>query len=351
MKKLNAILAILLTVCLLFSGCATGASDAAESTSSPPAPTQGTTEYSTSESSVTSGQLVNGSETMSVTEEEATVPSTEAPSVPDEEHTASLASIPVFSGSPYVVVNDNVPDFSDTDYTTQSYEYYSDLDSLGRCGVAMACIGTDIMPTEERGDIGQVRPTGWHTVKYDCVEGKYLYNRCHLIAYQLSGENANTKNLITGTRYMNVEGMLPFENMVADYVKETDNHVLYRVTPIFEGNNLLATGVQMEAYSVEDEGDGICFNVFVFNVQPQISINYANGDSSYIDDGLSGAEDATTDSSNASVSYILNTNTKKFHYPTCSSVNRIKDSNKEYYTGSREDLIARGYEPCGNCKP
>lgn len=347
MKKLNAILAILLTVCLLFSGCAAGASDAAELTSSPPAPTQGTTEYSTSESSVTSGQLVNGSETMSVTEEEATVPSTEASSVPDEEHTASLASIPVFSGSPYVVVNDNVPDFSDTDYTTQSYEYYSDLDSLGRCGVAMACIGTDIMPTEERGDIDQVRPTGWHTVKYDCVEGKYLYNRCHLIAYQLSGENANTKNLITGTRYMNVEGMLPFENMVADYVKETDNHVLYRVTPIFEGNNLLATGVQMEAYSVEDEGDGICFNVFVFNVQPQITINYTNGDSSYIGD----VENATESSSEVAISYVLNTNTKKFHYPTCSSVNRIKDSNKEYYTGSREDLIARGYEPCGNCKP
>ena len=172
-----------------------------------------------------------------------------------------------------MAVNDNVPYFSDDDYTTQSYEYYSDLDNLGRCGIAMACIGQDLMPTEDRGSIGQVKPTGWHTVKYDCVDGKYLYNRCHLIGFQLSGENANTKNLITGTRYMNVDGMLPFENMVADFVKETNYHVLYRVTPIYDGKNLVANGVQMEAYSVEDDGDGICFNVFVYNAQPQISID------------------------------------------------------------------------------
>ena len=163
--------------------------------------------------------------------------------------------------------------------TTTSFESYSELDSLGRCGVAYACASTDTMPTEERGTIGQIKPTGWHTVKYDCVDGKYLYNRCHLIGYQLTGENANTKNLITGTRYLNVEGMLPFENMVAEYVEETGNHVMYRVTPHFEGTNLLASGVQMEAYSVEDDGEGVCFNVYVYNAQPGITIDYKNGDS------------------------------------------------------------------------
>jgi DNA-entry nuclease len=163
------------------------------------------------------------------------------------ESSYSLDSIPDYSGSPYVTVNDNQPYFSDSDLTTTSFESYSDLDSLGRCGVAYACVSTDTMPTEERGSIGQIKPTGWHTVKYDCVDGKYLYNRCHLIGYQLTAENANEKNLITGTRYLNVDGMLPFENMVADYIKETDNHVLYRVTPIFDGDNLVASGVLMEA--------------------------------------------------------------------------------------------------------
>ena len=216
----------------------------------------------------------------------------------------------------------------------------------------MACVGRDIMPTEERGSIGQVKPTGWHTVKYDCVDGKYLYNRCHLIGYQLTGENANTKNLITGTRYMNVDGMLPFENMVADYVKETGNHVMYRVTPIFKGNNLLANGVQMEAYYVEDDGDGICFNVFVYNVQPQITINYATGDSSF-NGTTTEIESSQTQTENKteSATYILNTNTKKFHYPTCSSVSRMSEKNKETYNGSRDDLISQGYDPCGNCHP
>lgn len=196
-----------------------------------------------------------------------------------EETSFSLADIPPFSDSPYVVINDNVPDFSEDDMTTTSFETYSELDSLGRCGVTYANVGQDLMPTEKRGSISSVKPTGWHTVKYDCVNGKYLYNRAHLIGYQLTGENANKENLITGTRYLNVDGMLPFENMVADYVKETDNHVLYRVTPIFEGNNLLASGVHMEAESVEDEGDGILFNVYVYNSQPGVVIDYATGDS------------------------------------------------------------------------
>ena len=185
-----------------------------------------------------------------------------------------------YSGEPYVVLNNNVPNFIDEYKTTESFENYSDLDYLGRCGTAFANIGADIMPTEDRDSIGQVKPSGWHTVKYDFVSGKYLYNRCHLIGYQLSGENANEKNLITGTRYLNVEGMLPFENMVADYVKETGNHVLYRATPIFEGENLVASGVQIEAQSVEDNGEGIMFNVYCFNVQPGVCINYLTGDSS-----------------------------------------------------------------------
>lgn len=195
------------------------------------------------------------------------------------ENTYSLDSIPDYSGSPYVTVNDNQPYFSEADLTTTSFESYSELDGLGRCGVAYACVSTDTMPTEERGSIGQIKPTGWHTVKYNCVDGKYLYNRCHLIGYQLTAENANEKNLITGTRYLNVDGMLPFENMVADYIKETDNHVLYRVTPIFDGDNLVASGVLMEAESVEDKGDGICFCVFCYNVQPGVTIDYATGES------------------------------------------------------------------------
>lgn len=192
---------------------------------------------------------------------------------------ASLEEIPEFSGEAYVAINGNVPFFVEEEYTTESYEYYSELDSLGRCGVTMACIGTDIMPTEDRGEIGSVKPTGWQSVKYDCVDGKYLYNRCHLIGFQLAGENANKKNLITGTRYLNIEGMLPFENMVADYVQETENHVLFRVTPIFEGDNLVASGVVMEGLSMEDGGEDICFCIYAYNAQPGIVIDYATGDS------------------------------------------------------------------------
>lgn len=190
-----------------------------------------------------------------------------------------LENIPEYSGEPYVILQDNQPGFGLEDLTIEPFETYSELDYLGRCGAAYANICLDIMPTEPRGEIGQVRPSGWQTVKYDCVDGKYLYNRCHLIGYQLAGENANRQNLITGTRYMNVEGMLPFENMVDDYVEETENHVLYRVTPIFEGDNLVASGVQMEAFSVEDEGEGLCFNVYVYNVQPGVVIDYATGES------------------------------------------------------------------------
>lgn len=191
----------------------------------------------------------------------------------------STSSVPAYSGMPYVALNNNVPFFTDEELTVTAFELYSDLDSLGRCGVAYANICKEIMPTEERGNIGSIKPSGWHTIKYDCVDGKYLYNRCHLIGFQLAGENANEKNLITGTRYLNVEGMLPFENMVDDYVDETGNHVLYRVTPVFEGDNLLASGVILEAKSVEDNGAGILFNVYCYNVQPGIDIDYASGSS------------------------------------------------------------------------
>lgn len=192
---------------------------------------------------------------------------------------SDLVNISEDTKVPYSILNENIPEFKENDYTLEPFESYSELDSLGRCGTAFANICIDTMPTEERGEIGMIKPSGWHTVKYDTISGKYLYNRCHLIGYQLSGENANEKNLITGTRYLNVEGMLPFENEVAEYVQKSKKHVLYRVTPIFEGENLVANGVQMEAKSIEDNGEGVQFNVYVYNVQPGIEINYATGES------------------------------------------------------------------------
>lgn len=263
----------------------------------------------------------------------------------------NIEDIPAYSGAPYIPVNNNVPGFTAKDLTAASFETYSDLDSLGRCGKAYASVGRDLMPTEKRGSISKVKPSGWHSVEYDSVEGKSLYNRCHLIGYQLTAENANEKNLITGTRYLNTEGMLPFENMVADYVKETGNHVLYRVTPVFEGKNLVASGVQIEGMSVEDEGDEVLFNVYCYNVQPGISINYADGDSRL--DGKSGKKEAKESKKKESVSasYILNTSTKKFHVPSCASVKQMKESNTEKFTGSRDEVTSMGYDPCGRCNP
>lgn len=256
----------------------------------------------------------------------------------------SLDSIPEYSGDPYVVVNNNVPFFSKEDLKAEVFESYGDLDSLGRCTVAYSMVGTETMPTEERGSIGQVKPTGWHAVKYDNVDGKYLYNRCHLIGYQLTAENANVKNLITGTRYLNVQGMLPFENLTADYIKETGNHVLYRVTPVFEGDNLVASGVLMEGESVEDDKEAIQFCVYVYNVQPGIIIDYATGDSR-LADGTGGSFQSTRKT------YVLNTNSKTFHKPDCGSVGKIKDSNKQTFVGTREEAIKNGYSPCKSCNP
>lgn len=323
------ILSCILTLMLSLSGCGQG-----------------------TETAEPSGQQTQ--EAVENTQSESTTQEENVPSI-------SLSYTPDYAGDPYVVVNNNQPEFAESEMTTSSFETYSDLDALGRCGIAYANIGQDLMPTEERGNISDVKPSGWQSVEYEGIDGGYLYNRCHLIGFQLTAENANEKNLITGTRYLNVEGMLPFENMVADYIQETGNHVLYRVTPLFEGDNLVASGVQMEAKSVEDNGAGILFNVFCYNVQPGITIDYATGNSQLTGDASgTGAEPQTgtsgtggsdgTQQENEST-YILNTNTMKFHRPDCSSVSQMSESNKGEFTGTRDELIAQGYEPCKNCNP
>ena len=274
----------------------------------------------------------------------------------DSESYVTVDDVPAYSGEPYVEVNDNQPEFTEEELTTVSYEDYSELDELGRCQSAEACIGQDLMPTETRESISSVKPTGWKNKSYDTVDGGYVYNRCHLIGFQLTGENANEENLITGTRYMNVEGMLPFEDEVAAYIKETDNHVMYRVTPVFEGDDLIASGVQMQAESVEDDGAGISFNVYVYNVQPYVVIDYRTGEN-WEGDEIAEPEGKWADGTEAEPSdtkeqmYILNKNTKKFHKPECSGAKKIKAKNKGEYTGSRQTLIDEGYEPCGNCNP
>lgn len=274
----------------------------------------------------------------------------------------SLDEVPEYSGIAYVEINGNLPYFTEEEIVDDSYEEYGELDALGRCTVTIACIGEDLMPTEKREDLDH-EPTGWQSVTYDCVNGKYLYNRCHLIGFQLTGENDNENNLITGTRYMNFDGMFPFEDAVADYLEDNDdNHVMYRVTPIFEGNDLVAQGVLMEAYSVEDDGAGVCFCVFVYNVQPGIVIDYATGNSAEDDgsvefpennDGANGDEDdggndgGATDTDNTA-SLMINTGTKKYHKTDCTyaSGNNVEQTNK-----SREELEADGYAACKVCDP
>ncbi len=277
------------------------------------------------------------------TEEPGNTPATPGPVI-------DLSNIPDYTGSTYIELYNNIPHVTDAQKTgTQSYETYSPLDSLGRCGVVEACIGRDLMPKEgeDRGNISSIKPTGWVQAEYDCIGGRILWNRAHLIGWQLTAENANRSNLITGTRYMN-EAMIPFESMVADYIKETDNHVYYRVTPIFHGNELVARGVQMEAWSVEDEGDGICFNVYLYNVQPNIVIDYATGESR-----LSDNVPNPDDTAGQKRQYILNKNplSMKIHLPTCSSVQQMNPANREEFFGTLEELEAMGYSPCGSCKP
>lgn len=374
-KRLITQLSLWLALLLAFTGCAESTVTSQDNT------------YAIEQLAAIPSELLEASET-AVSEPESGQPQenasdtqesqqvTSATDVPTGEGTSafSLREIPAYSGTPYTEVNGNQPYFTEEELTTQSFETYSELDSLGRCGVAYANVGQDLMPTEPRGEIGAVKPTGWHLVKYDNVDGKYLYNRCHLIAYMLAAENANPQNLITGTRYLNVQGMLPFETKVCDYVKNTGNHVLYRVTPIFDGDNLLADGVLMEAYSVEDAGEGISFCVFAYNVQPGIGIDYATGDNwaegsgTYQSTAASAAVETPapqpeTDTAvqitpelsapqeTQQTTYVLNTNTMKFHYPTCSSVDDMKEKNKQIYTGSRDEVINMGYVPCKRCNP
>ena len=374
-KRLITQLSLWLALLLTFTGCA-------ESTVTPQDNTYAIEQLATipselleaSETAVSESESGQPQENASDTQESQQV--TTATDAPTGEGTSafSLREIPAYSGTPYTEVNGNQPYFTEEELTTQSFETYSELDSLGRCGVAYANVGQDLMPTEPRGEIGAVKPTGWHLVKYDNVDGKYLYNRCHLIAYMLAAENANPQNLITGTRYLNVQGMLPFETKVCDYVKNTGNHVLYRVTPIFDGDNLLADGVLMEAYSVEDAGEGICFCVFAYNVQPGIGIDYATGDNwaegsgTYqstaapaavetpapqpeTDTAVQITPESSAPQESQGITYVLNTNTMKFHYPTCSSVDDMKEKNKQIYTGSRDEVINMGYVPCKRCNP
>ena len=273
---------------------------------------------------------------------------TETPAAETEDSSAIAAlgidelyiSLPEYASSPWVQVGGGTSDFGD-DITTVSFEEYYDLDDLGRCTLAFACLGRDLMPTQKRGNISSVHPTGWQSVNYDFVDGKSLYNRCHLIGWQLSGEDANERNLVTGTRYMNTDGMLPFENMVADYIKETDGHVMYRVTPYFYKDELVCRGVFMEAYSVEDEGDAVDYYVFCYNVQPGVIIDYTDGSSSEIQ----------TEADEATALYILNRNTKRFHLPECPDAASISEKNRAEYTGARSALIERGYTPCSKCEP
>ena len=272
-----------------------------------------------------------------------------------------LGDVPAYFGASYISVNNNQPYFKANELTNVSFEKYAPLDGFGRCVGACASIGKDLMPTEDRKPIGMIKPSGWHTIKYDFIDGKYLYNRCPLIGFQLSGENANVCNLITGTRYLNIDGMLPLENMTADYVKETGNHVMYRVTPVYDGNNLLASGVLMEGYSVEDKGAGINFCIFAYNAQPGVFIDYASGNS-YADGTITDPEEPEIkpepepqpqpdNPSIGSGDYIINKNSGIFHRPDCPSVKRMNESNKIYFTGTREELISRGNTPCKNCRP
>ena len=311
-NKFKGLLVYLTLIALLFSGCSQGISTYSDNTEVTQAVTKSNSETKSDSKKPKKKSGKNTSSKKNKSSKRTTKSS---------KSSFSYKSVPKYKDKPYVAINNNEPFFKKNELKGKSFEKYSKLDYLGRCGVAEASIGTDLMPSEKRGSISQVKPTGWHSVRYNFVDGKSLYNRCHLIGYQLSGENANERNLITGTRYLNVDGMLPFENMVADYVKETNNHVMYRVSPIFEGNNLLVSGVQIEAKSVEDNGEGILFNVYCYNVQPNIEINYATGDSSLIAATM-------TEQSNTSVSNNKNsTSNESINTDVNTIANSANDSN------------------------
>jgi DNA-entry nuclease len=365
--KIKSWLAILLAVVLLFTGILSSPSsesptipqnEISSTTNTTNASTESTTETGGSNiSSTTESTIATNDPTQNTQETNPPTDETQQSQKPSSVGSGTAIAVkpsdlPAYSGSPYTTVNNNQPNFSSAELTTTGYEKYSPLDSKGRCGVALASCGKEIMPgaNEERGSISSVKPTGWIQAKYDGISGGYLWNRCHLIGWQLSAENANKQNLITGTRYMNINGMLTFENMVADYIKETGNHVAYRVTPIFEGNNLVCSGVQIEAYSIEDNGDGICFNVYCYNVQPNISINYATGEST--GPAVEETQPPTTppqseDSNNDSGSsdqmvWIPKSGTKYHSHAGCSNMKGPSEVTKE-------EAERRGYEPCKKC--
>ena len=358
MKNTKRLLALLLTIVMLLSfvGCDIDSSDYGE---------RSTIESS---SSITDSSLDSSSQNTDSKDDSSSTPSknnpsasTQTPSITQKPNNSSVgtgtanavdpSTLPAHSGTAYTIVNNNQPNFSTAELTTKGYEKYSNLDSLGRCGVALASCGKEIMPgaNEERGSISSIKPTGWVQKSYSGVSGGYLWNRCHLIGWQLSAENANRQNLITGTRYMNINGMLPFENMVADYIRETGNHVAYRITPVFEGNNLVCSGVQMEAYSIEDNGDSICFNVYCYNVQPGITINYATGDSSGPSSSTTTStptteQDNTNDNQAASgdMVWIPNSGSKYHSRSGCSNMKNPRQITKQ-------EAENEGYEPCKKC--
>ena len=345
-RKLTAALALLLIACSLLTACdlggltdglpgLTGEQQTQASTVAGTDPVAGPE----TEADPERGTVADGEQTLAGSDSALEVPALTLPAF-------APSDAPAYEGNPFAAINGNVPFFTTNQITAESYEYYSPLDDLGRCGITVASVGQDMMPTEDRESISSVKPSGWQSVKYDAslVSGGYLYNRAHLIGFQLCGENANELNLITGTRYLNIDGMLPFENMVADYVKETGNHVLYRVTPIYTGDNLVAEGVLMEGWSVEDNGEGICFNVYAYNVQPGITIDYATGESRLSDEPWETQAPVEKD-------YVLNTKTKKFHNTWCGSVADMSEANKGEFHGFRSELIEQGYAACGSCNP
>jgi len=356
--RFAALLAAIVLTCTV-AGCGTSAETTTSTTADPESPA---VEHTTSE------------EPESSTTDAAALPETAVKSSstegPGASSTPAFRDLPAYEGNPYVYVNDGEPAFTAEERAaTPGTERYGELDEKGRCTTTFAVVGTETMPTEERGSIGEVKPTGWQIAKYDFVDGKYLYNRCHLLGFQLTGENANVSNLITGTRYMNVEGMLPFENAVADYVHATGNHVLMRATPVFDGDDLVARGVHMMAESVEDGGDGVAFNVFVYNVQPGVVIDYRTGENMAAEDatplpdvsgdgatkgsadGGTALSDSGTATEKGTTEYVLNTNSKKFHVPSCSSVDQMSVKNRQDVTDTRENIIGRGFDPCKRCNP
>ena len=289
-------------------------------------------------------------------------------------HAIDPDKLPEWDGEPSIEINGGDPSFTDSELSAikkQTEEDLSALDDQGRCGDVSACVSSETMPEGERDSIGMIRPAGWHLVKYDFVEGKYLYNRCHLIGWQLTGLNAEERNLITGTRYLNVDGMLPYENQVADFAESSDLHVAYRVEPVYKGDELIARGVHIEAESIEDKGESLAFNVYCYNVQPYVDIDYKTGESTADSDAPDSAESSDSSANQSGSSsgsgssqnagagsqdsteqtYILNTNTKRYHLQGCRSLSQMKDKNKRTFHGSKKELSRMGYQPCGNCNP